>query len=168
MINIDIMGRLFPDPLTMLVQLAATGVLFLLFKKYLWIPVNNYLQKRADLSQQAIADAQLAKAEALEYRENAKRQLQEAAIQAQKIYDRFENEGKRVKETLLFDAQKQAQQKIEQAHIQIENLYKEMETEIRQEIVEVALLASEKLLNEKLDLNKDRANIDQFIQELGK
>ena len=162
------MGRLFPDPLTMLVQLLATGVLFLLFKKYLWVPVTNYLQKRADLSQQAIADAQLARQEAMELRDNAKKQLQEAAIQAQKIYDRFENEGKRVKETILSDAQKQFQQKIEQAHIQIENLHKEMESDIRHEIVEVALLASEKLINQKLDQEKDRANIDEFIRELGK
>ena len=44
----DIQIKLFPNVTTIIVQLLSTGVLFFVFKKYLWVPVQNYFAKRAD------------------------------------------------------------------------------------------------------------------------
>ena len=52
MITIDIVEQLIPNPLTMLVQLCSTLVLFLLMKKYLWSSVKEYLKKRAEKMQE--------------------------------------------------------------------------------------------------------------------
>ncbi len=38
MLEVDIIGQLIPNPLTMVVQLCSTAVLFLLAKKFLWGP----------------------------------------------------------------------------------------------------------------------------------
>ena len=48
MIDIDIVEQLIPNPMTMLVQLCSTLVLFLLMKKFLWKSVKNFLDVRAD------------------------------------------------------------------------------------------------------------------------
>ena len=60
-LELDIAGKLFPNIMTMAVQLLATGVLFWGFKKLLWVPMQNYLQKRADVADQALRDAHEAK-----------------------------------------------------------------------------------------------------------
>ena len=44
----DIAGKLFPNLTTLIVQLLSTGVLLLIFKKFLWKNVMEYFAKRAD------------------------------------------------------------------------------------------------------------------------
>ena len=42
----DIAGKLFPNLTTLIVQLLSTGVLLLIFKKFLWKNVMEYFAKR--------------------------------------------------------------------------------------------------------------------------
>ena len=53
----DIAGKLFPNVTTLIVQLLSTGVLLIIFKKFLWVPVQNYFAKRADYIESTINDA---------------------------------------------------------------------------------------------------------------
>lgn len=63
----DIQIKLFPNVTTIIVQLLSTGVLFFVFKKYLWVPVQNYFAKRADYIEGTVKEAKEmnAKAKAL-------------------------------------------------------------------------------------------------------
>ena len=63
----DIQIKLFPNVTTIIVQLLSTGVLFFVFKKYLWVPVQNYFAKRADYIEGTVNEAKEmnAKAKAL-------------------------------------------------------------------------------------------------------
>ncbi len=166
MFEIDILGSLIPDPITMLAQLMATGLLFLAFKKYLWVPVSEYLDKRANIAQKELTDANQAKEDAFEKQKQANAQLQEAAIKAQKIINHSESEAKKIKEEMLSQAQSQAKQKIEHARSQIELQRKDMQSSIRKEIVDVAMLASERLLHEKMNESIDRQMIEDFIKDV--
>lgn len=168
MFDIDILGSLMPDPITMLAQLMATGILLLVFKKYLWAPVSDFLQKRADVAQQALDDAYQAKEEALEKQQQAKQQLQDASEKAQRIIERSENEAKKIKSQLLSDAQNQAKLKIEQANSQIELQRRELQSNIRKEIVDVAMLVSERLMHDKIDETFDRDVIQTFLKDVDK
>ena len=51
MIDIDVLGQLIPNPVTMLVQLCSTLILFLLMKKFLWSSVKNFLDVRSEKMQ---------------------------------------------------------------------------------------------------------------------
>lgn len=168
MFEIDILGSLIPNPITMLAQLMATGVLLLIFKKYFWVPVSHFMQKRADVSQQTLTDAYLAKEDAEKKQRQAHEQLKEAGHTAQQIIDRSEKEAKKVKEELISEAQRQAKQKIEQANNQIILRRKEMQSSIRKEIVDVAMLASERLMQDKIDENFDRQSIESFLKDVDK
>ena len=57
----DIAGKLFPNLTTLIVQLLSTGVLLLIFKKFLWKNVMEYFAKRVT-SLCAITLAEAAKA----------------------------------------------------------------------------------------------------------
>lgn len=166
MFDIDILGSLIPDPITMLAQLMATGVLLLLFKKYLWVPVSEFLEKRAEVAQEALIEADRAKENAQSMREQAQQQLQDAATKAQNIIERSENEAKKIREQLLTQAQSQAKQKIDQADQQIELQRKQMKMGIHKEIVDVAMLASERLMRTKIDETFDRESIEAFVKEV--
>jgi F-type H+-transporting ATPase subunit b len=166
MINIDIMGKLFPDLRTMLVQLAATGVLFYLFRKYLWETVSQYLQKRADFMQQQLLDAKQANEEAQTTLEQSKEELQRAAQEATRIIERGSNEGKRVKEEVINDAKQQASFKLESARQQIIAEKASMMSDVQKEIVDVAILASEKLLRNVVDAKADEALLEAYVKDV--
>jgi F-type H+-transporting ATPase subunit b len=166
MINIDIMGKLFPDLRTLLVQLAATGVLFYLFRKYLWDTVSNYLNQRAEFLQQQLLDAKQANEEAQTTLDQSKEQLQRAASEASRIIERGSNEGKRIKEDLVNVAKQEAAFKLESARQQIEAERASMMSDVQKEIVDVAILASEKLLKNVVDAKADEALLEAYVKDV--
>ena len=54
--QIDVAGKLFPNFFTIVVQLLATGVMFYVFKKYLWNAVLDFLDKRATFIESQIKE----------------------------------------------------------------------------------------------------------------
>ena len=75
MIDVDIVGQLIPNPITMLTQLLSTLILFLLMKKYLWSSVKEFLAVRADKMQEDLAAGEQARSAAESDREEAALQL---------------------------------------------------------------------------------------------
>ena len=62
MIDIDVIGQLLPNPITMLTQLCSTLVLFLVIKKFLWKSITGMLDRRAEKMQEELtASEQCAK-----------------------------------------------------------------------------------------------------------
>ena len=62
----DIAGKLFPNLTTLIVQLLSTGVLLLIFKKFLWKNVMEYFAKRADYIESTINEAKEMNEKAME------------------------------------------------------------------------------------------------------
>lgn len=166
MLDLDIAGKLFPDPLTMLVQLCATGILFWGFKKWLWKPMQEYLQKRADVADAALKDAHVANSVARANQMKSDLLLSEAAKEAKQIIENGKLEGKRLKDHLLVEAKNEADNKLTSALREIAHQKSQMRDEIESEIVDVALLAATKLLEGKVDEAEDRKQIQHFIKDV--
>ena len=94
MIDIDILSQLIPNPITMVVQLCSTLVLFLLMKKFLWTSVQNFLGKRADKMQSDLEESEALKKAASVDREKASQELGEASNKSQQIVDAAIKEAK--------------------------------------------------------------------------
>ena len=54
---IDVMGQLFPDPLTVVTQLCATAILFFVLLKLVWKPAKKIMDARSEYEQKKINDA---------------------------------------------------------------------------------------------------------------
>ena len=63
--NIDVASKLFPNMTTLIVQLLSTGVMFLIFKKFLWTTVQEYFAKRADFIESQMNEAKEMNADAI-------------------------------------------------------------------------------------------------------
>jgi F-type H+-transporting ATPase subunit b len=85
MIEVDIIGQLVPNPLTMIVQLCSTLVLFLLAKKFLWPSVSKFLDARSEKMQSDLNESEKAKQDAFADRQKALEQLNEASDKADQI-----------------------------------------------------------------------------------
>lgn len=146
--DIDIANKLFPNIVTVAVQLLATGVIYLLYKKFLHEPVHAYLTKRAEL-----IDSELSEAEAL--RSSAKHKNEQAVIEYQEAMERIKaNENQMIQEA---QAQKKAiiasaQTEIDRREAQLEQDYQEERTalyrEVQQHVLEVAVDVNRKVLQD--------------------
>ncbi len=166
MLDLDIAGKLFPDAITLIVQLCATGVLFLGMKKLLWKPMQDYLAKRAEVADAALREAHEANVLARENQKKSDQLLSEAAHEAKQIIESGKLEGKRLKEQLLAEAKNEADNKLTSALREIAHQKAQMRDEIESEIVDVALLAASKLIEGKVDEAEDRKQIQHFIKDV--
>ena len=165
MIDIDIVEQLIPNPMTMLVQLCSTLVLFLLMKKFLWKSVKNFLDVRADKMQSDLAESEQAKQDALTDRQKALEELQGASARGEKIVEAAVKQAKDEKESILLEAGKQADAVRKKAQEQIESDRQQMYDGMSKEMVEVAMSAVEKLVGSKDTSDMDRKAIEEFVKD---
>lgn len=165
MIDIDIVEQLIPNPMTMLVQLCSTLVLFLLMKKFLWKSVKNFLDVRADKMQSDLAESEQAKQDALTDRQKALEELQGASARGEKIVEAAVKQAKDEKESILLEAGKQADALRKKAQEQIESDRQQMYDGMSKEMVEVAMSAVEKLVDSKDTSDMDRKAIEEFVKD---
>ena len=165
MIDIDIIGQLIPNPVTMIVQLTSTLVLFLCIKKFLWKSVENFLSKRSDKMQSELEESEKAKAAALADRQNALQQLETASSKSEQIVTAAVKEAKDEKKAILDQASRQAGDTLARAKEQIEAERRDMKDSMQKEMVEVAMDAAGKLIGQKSSEDMDREAVERFVKE---
>jgi F-type H+-transporting ATPase subunit b len=165
MIDVDIVGQLVPNPVTMIVQLCSTLVLFLLMRKFLWKSVKRFLDARTEKMQSDLNASEQAKAEALSDREKALAQLNEASSKAEDIVNAAVRQAKDEKASILAQADKEADVLKKKAHEQMEAERQAMYQDMRNEMVEVAMAAASRLIGEQNGEALDRQAIDAFVKD---
>lgn len=164
--DIEVAEQLFPNLLTIVTQLCATGILLLFVKKYLWGPGREMIAKRQDLMQSKIDDAERLRAEAVQEKADADAELRELQARAKGMVEHARNEAASERERILEEADRQAQATIEQANAAIEKQRAELRRDIQHEIVDVALAASTMLLGKEGLEEQDQRAIESFVREI--
>ena len=134
----DIAGKLFPNLTTLIVQLLSTGVLLLIFKKFLWKNVMKYFAKRA----------------------------REAASKYREILDQAKDDGQKVKQQIIDQANEEARAKIEQAQKEIETEKKQAQADMKQEIVDVAIEVATKVMNKEMNEEINKGLVEEFVDDV--
>lgn len=141
--NIPIDEKLIPQILTMLAQLCATGVIFIMYKKYMHEPVMKFLDARAEKMQSDLADAEVLKQESLELREKAKKE-HESVVSGAKALELQMLEG----------AKKERQSIIDSAQDSINAQRKRLEDDFKQERQDLYSEVSSKMVGLAVDVNR--------------
>lgn len=164
-INVDIISKLVPNPLTMVVQLCSTLVLFLLIRIFLWKPIQNFFAVRENKLQEDITAGETARKDAEADREKAREQLNTAAGKADEIVNTAVEEARSEKDTILAQAQKEADGVRQKAHEQIEQERSAMMDSVKEDMVDIAMTAAKKLIGDKADSDMDHQAVEAFVKE---
>lgn len=164
--NVDVQGALFPNLLTLLTQLLSTLIIFLAVKKFLWKPVKNILAKRSEKIQESLDSAFKQNDEATKNLQESKKELDEAKLTSKEIIDSARTEANNLKTEIINDAKKQAQDRFDQAESRIEQRKSEVYDELHDEMVNVAMAAVSKLLEDKATSEDDKKALDKYIKEV--
>ena len=155
-----------PDVGLMIWTLLAFLVALLVLRKYAWPAITAALEKRQHMIEESIDTAERTKQEAdqliAEYRERlteARHQADEIVARAKKAADVHEREAK--------EASKEARDEmLEQTRRDIEAETRRAIQEIRSEVADLTILATEKVTRKTLDDDDQKRLVEEALGEL--
>ena len=150
-----------------LISLLNLLILFILFKKFLFKPVNNMLAKRQSEIDARYEEADEAKRLAEEDKSLWDKKIGSVKAETDEIIKRAQETAKRQGETIVSKAKEQADGIIRQAETQAQLEIQKAEESIKKEIVEVSTALANKLLEREINAEDHRDLIDSFIEKIG-
>ena len=142
-------------------------ILFLLFKKFLFGPVNKMLAKRQGEIDARYNAADEAKRLAEEDKLLWDEKISAVKDESDEIIKKAQDSAKRQGDNIVTKAKEQADSIIRQAETQAQLEMKKAEEGIKKEIVEVSTALANKLLEREINVNDHRDLIDSFIEKIG-
>ncbi len=166
MLEIDIAAKLFPNITTVIVQLLATGVMFILFKKYLWATVQDYFAKRADFIEKQITDAQGANEKAKQLMQESEEQARASVLEYRDIVEKARVDASKLKDEIVAEAKKEAEMKMSQAQREIEAEKTLAKQEMKEEMITIAMDVATKIMNKDMNTSDNKVLVEEFIEKV--
>ena len=142
-------------------------VLLFLFKKLLYKPVMNMLAAREAEITRSYEEADKAKNEALQMKEDYEQQMKTAKEQAADIVNRATKKANAKGEEIVNQAKEQAIAVAAKAHAETEQIRKKAAADLRGEMGEIAIDIAKAVLQKEIDPADHSRLVDEFIEGVG-
>lgn len=147
----------------LLVQTLNFLILFVVLRKWVFIPIIGMLEKRRASIAKGLEDARVA----ADARANAEKEAEGIIVKAQQEAGRIVREATERAEQVAKEVKEEAQAEIaamkEAAAEEAEQAKNEVLAELRGQVAALALAAAQKVIGEALDEKRQRALIDEFF-----
>ena len=161
-----IQEKLIPNLLSFVVQFLSFLVLIIAVFILAYKPVKRILKKRADYIENEIKEAKQSNLEAEKNLTEAKEMVASSKVQASEIIARAEKQGQERYDMMLVSANNEIVEMKKDAEKDIERAKEEAIQDIRNEMVNVALSASEEILKREVDSQDNKRLAEDFINRL--
>ncbi|MFA6159536.1 MAG: F0F1 ATP synthase subunit B [Parcubacteria group bacterium] len=147
----------------LLAQMVNFVIVLLVLYKFAYKPILKTLNDRTKKIEKGLKDSADASQKLEEITEKEKEVLINAKKEAQEIIKKSENEAKKNAESITAEMKEKNAKMLEDAKAMIEEEKKKMLSEIKSEVADLVVMATEKVIAEKLDLNKDKEIIEKSL-----
>ncbi|MDO4778983.1 MAG: F0F1 ATP synthase subunit B [Tissierellia bacterium] len=154
------------EPANLILQIIVTVVLYFSLRHFLFKPVSELLQKRKNYVESNILDSENAKAEALMLKEQYQLQLIEAKNEASQIVSDARSYGEEVKNKAIKESKDLARLEYEKGIKDLENQKQKVLSSLNDEIVDMAIIAAEKVLRDNVNEKTDKKMIRNLAKDL--
>jgi len=135
-------------------------------RRFAFSRIQGIIDQRRDRIREALDEADKAREEARELRELVKRERDEAKADREKILDESRRQAQRQLEQAREHADADLKERLEKNREELEAENARLREQIRRDVVELTLLASEKVTGKVLDDDDQRRLIDETIAEV--
>ena len=142
-------------------------LLYAFLKKFLFGRVNAVLEKRKEMVQQEITEAQEHNRQAQALQDQYTQKLSGVAEEAAQKLAAAQNRAQKIYDAKLAQADADVQKMRAEAESQIAAQREEMLRGARKEVGRLAILAAAKVAQKNLDDAADRAMAEAFLEEVG-
>jgi len=141
-------------------------ITFYVLKRLAWGPVQRMIDERRDRIREALDEADKARQEARELRELTHQEREEAKAERERILEDSRRQGQAQLEQARSQADEDLKRRLEENRREIEAENRRLAEQIRRDVVELTLLAAEKVTGKSLDADDQRRLIDETIAEV--
>ena len=153
--------------LTLLVELVAFIAMVVLLGRYAYPRIIEAAESRQRALTEQLDAAAKEREEAERRTREADDRLREASRQAQEIIDRANRAGEEVRAELRSRGEQEAGRMVEQARREIEGERHAALASVRNEVADLVVTATQKVLGEALNDTQHRRLIEDAIQQVG-
>ena len=151
-----------------LTQIFCFLIILILLRIFAWRPILKLLDERKKRIASEFDNIEKAKQEMAKLREEYEVKLKEIDLEARKRIQEAIAEGQKMAADLQIEAREEAKKVLDRAKENIELEVAKAKVELRDDIVNMAILATEKISNERLDDAKHKELIVEFIEGVEK
>jgi F-type H+-transporting ATPase subunit b len=148
--------------------IASFLLLLIVLGKYAWNPILKALGEREDHIRNALEQADRARTEAAELIKQNEKNLARAEEEFQRMLHEGKAVAEKMKEEIVAKAKQQAQRELQQATAEIQRSIDSAKQQLRNEMADLAIKTTEKILEESLDEKKQKKLADSIISQLTK
>lgn len=164
----DFTAKIFPNGIwDLVVQLLAFIVLLLVVFFVGYKPVKKMLAKRRDGVNQMIEDARKDKATAHAAALKADQTIEDGKTEANRILAEARKQAEAEREQIVAKAEEEAEAKRRRADEEIAQAKEASKEEVRQQIIDVALLAAGQVLGREVSDEDNKRLVNDFIADMG-
>lgn len=153
-------------PLNLGKTIAYVGVFLILFKvieMFFIKPLGDAIEHRQTELVSTFTEAENLRAEMGKMKSDYEARLTETETRAREQIQAQIKEAQELKKSLMADAQRQADEYKQRAIAEIDGERKRVLTDLRLEVTKLSLAATEKLLGENVDTDRNRKLVDDFL-----
>ena len=154
------------DWAVLVLQIVAFAILFLVLRRFLFRPLLGVMEQREKEIAEALEAGERAKQELARLDQEHERMLVSARQEGRQQVRLAVQEGEQARGRIVKEARDEAQQIRQRAREVIELERHEAMLELRQQVIDLALLAARKAVFAPLDEAKHRQAVDDFITSL--
>ena len=148
-------------------MLINVGIFYFIIKKFLFVPVTNFMEKRKQGIENSIIEAEKKLKEADEYKQAYLEKLNNAEIESRQIIDKAVSNANLKADSLIKEAKSEVAAIKNKAEKDIELERHKALNEVKNEISSIAILAASKIIESEIDEKKNSQLVDKFIEEVG-
>jgi len=163
----DLIHKLGIEWKLLLAQIVNFVILFLVLKKFLYKPLINLMNKRRQKIIDGLEKAKKGEEEFQKIQEMRERELAKIQKEAEVLIQKAKEIGDKKQQEILKEAEEKTKKIIEDAKGRIDIEKEKMLKEVRRDIANLVINATEKILREKISSDKEKHFIDETIRMLG-
>ena len=142
-------------------------ILLFVLRLLLYRPMLNMLNTRRERIQASLAEAERVRQEAAQARQDYERQLEEERRRSQDAAQKAIQEAQKARERIIAQAQQEAEEILARARSEALRERERAMAELHDQVADLAVLASEKIVRAALDETMQRKIVSDFLSQLG-
>lgn len=162
----EVMHQLGIEPAAIVVELVGFVLLLLLLKRFLWVPVTQYLEGRRQEIVQTYDKVEQTRQEMERLRDEYEQRLANIEAEARAQIQQAVKEAQQLREQILAEARQQAEKMVRDAEETIRYEREKALAEMRAKVVDLTVLATSRILQESVDDARHRKMVQDFIDQV--
>ena len=142
-------------------------ILYLALRRFLFKPLNETLTARRSEVESKLKDAENNKVLSERYRAESEADLKDSKNKGKALVEEYKSRAEGLHSDIVKAANAEARQIIERAVRETEREREKAQAEIKEQVIELALMLSAKALEESINENTHRRLISDFITKVG-